>query len=245
MFKCPKCGIQNPDDAKYCKECSTEIWYYQPIQKLPISEITVELLFNNITRSIKQHKIPDSIYKVLESAFIKYISDPTCWPMQFTIMYFKNCNMFDIFREFQVIISLGYYLAIAIEKTTGRIIDIPLEVIDRLDVGYSAEWICDFSHNINSKGTEIIENLFKKNDSISRYFNNMFLVSDNIIEEVILAYAEKSYKTFISTKQLKKKGNLSEYEQNLISTVITNHISWGLWIRFAERIAEIYRDTHQ
>ena len=42
MFKCPKCGIQNPDDAKYCKECGTEIWYYQPIQKLPTSEITVE-----------------------------------------------------------------------------------------------------------------------------------------------------------------------------------------------------------
>jgi len=223
----------------------SEIWYYQPIQKLPASEITVELLYNNISRVMKQYKISDLTYKVLESAFIKYISDPTCWPMQFTIMYFKNCNMFDIFREFQVIISLGYYLAIAIEKTTGKIIDIPLEIIDRLEIDYSAEWICDFSHDINSKGTEIIENIFKKNDSISRYFNNMFLVSDNIIEEVILAYAEKSYKTFMSTKQLKKKGNLSEYDQKLIFDVITSHIDWGLWIRFAERITEIYRDTHQ
>ena len=243
MFKCPKCGIQNLDDAKYCKECGSEIWYYQPIQKLPISEITVELLYNNISRVMKQYKLPDMIYKVLESAFIKYISDPVRWPMQFTLMYFKNCNMFDIFREFQIIISLGYYLTIAIEKTTGKIIDIPLEIIDRLEVDYSAEWICDFSHNINSKGTEIIENLFKEDDSLSRYFNNMFPVNDNIIEEVIVAYAEKSYKKFISTKQLKKE-NLSEFDQNSISTVIYNHISWGLWIRFAERITEIYRDIH-
>jgi len=126
MFKCPKCGIQNPDGAKYCKECGSEIWYYQPIQKLPISDITVELLYNNISRVMKQYKLPDMIHKVLESAFIKYISDPIRWQMQFKLMYFKNCNMLDIFREFQIIISLGYYLAIAIEKTTGKIIDIPL-----------------------------------------------------------------------------------------------------------------------
>ena len=243
MFKCPKCGIQNLDDAKYCKECGSEIWYYQPIQKLPISEITVELLYNNISRVMKQYKLPDMIYKVLESAFIKYISDPIRWPMQFTLMYFKNCNMFDIFREFQIIISLGYYLAIAIEKTTGKILDVPLEIIHRLKVDCSAEWICDFSYKINSQGIEIIQDLFKEDDSLSRYFNNMFPVNDNIIEEVIVAYAEKSYKTFMSTKQL-KKGSLSEYDQKLIFDVITSHIDWGLWIRFAERIAEIYRDTH-
>ena len=245
MFKCPKCGIQNLDDAKYCKECGSEIWYYQPIQKLPISEITVELLYNNISRVMKQYKLPDMIYKVLESAFIKYISDPIRWPMQFTLMYFKNCNMFDIFREFQIIISLGYYLAIAIEKTTGKISDVPLEIVHRLKVDCSAEWICEFSYKINSQGIEIFQDLFKDNDSASKYFNNIFQISDNIIEEVLLAYAEKSYKTFISTKQLKEKGDLSEYDQNLISTVITNHISWGLWIRFAERIAETYKDTHR
>ena len=243
MFKCPKCSIQNLDDAKYCKECGTEIWYYQPIQKLPASEITVEILFNNITRSTKQYKISDFIYKVLEVGLINYISDPLGWPTQFTQMYFKNCNLYDLFQEFQAIVSIGYYLAIAIEKTTGKIIDMPIEIIDQLEVDYSAEWICDFSYDINSKGTEKIENLFKEKDSLSRYFNNMFPVNDNIIEEVIVAYAEKSYKKFISTKQLKKE-NLSEFDQNSISTVIYNHISWGLWIRFAERITEIYRDIH-
>lgn len=244
MSKCPKCCTQNLDDAKYCKECGTEIWYYQPIQKLPISEITVELLYNNISRAMKQYKISDLTNKILELAYIKYVSVPECWPMQFSLMYFKNCNMLDIFQEFQIIISLGYYLAIAIEKTTGKILEVPLEIINRLEVDCSAEWICDFSYKINSQGIEIIQDLFKDDDSLSKYFNNIFPISDNIIEEVLLVCAEKSYKTFISTKQLKKKVGLSEPDQNLISTVITNHISWGLWIRFMERIAEIYRDTH-
>ena len=243
MFKCPKCSTQNLDDTKYCKECGTEIWYYQSIQKLPASEITVEILFNNTTRSMKQYEISGFTYKLLEEGLINYISDPSGWPTYFAKMYFKNCNLYDLFQEFQAIVSIGYYLAIAIEKTTGKIIDIPLEIIDRLEVNYSAEWICDFSHDINSKGTEIIENLFKENDSLSRYFNNMFPVSDNIISEVLIAYAEQSYKKFISTKQLKKE-NLLEFEQNIISTTIYNHISWGLWIRFTERIAEIYRDAY-
>lgn len=76
MFKCPKCGIQNPDGVKYCKECGSEIWYYQPIQKLPISDITVELLYNNISRVMKQYKLPDMIHEVLEIGLINYISDP-------------------------------------------------------------------------------------------------------------------------------------------------------------------------
>jgi len=244
MFKCPKCSTQNLDDAKYCKECGTEIWYYQPIQKLPASEITIEILFNNITRSMKQDKISDFIYKVLEEVFINYISDPARWPFQFHQMYFKNCNLSDLFQEFLVIVSIGYHLAIAIEKTTGKIIDIPIEIIDQLEVDYSAKWICNFSHDINSKGTEIIENLFKENDSLSRYFNNMFPVSDNVISEILKICAEQSYKKFILTKLL-KKGNLLEIEQNIISDTIYSHISWGLWIRFTERIAEIYRDTHR
>ena len=243
MFKCPKCSTQNLDDAKYCKECGTEIWYYQPIRKLPASEITVEILFNNITRSMKQFKISAFTYKVLEVGLINYISDPPGWPTQFAQMYFKNCNLYDLFQEFQAIVASGYYLAIAIEKTTGKIIDIPIEIIDQLEVDYSAKWICDFSHEINSKGTEIIENLFKENDSLSRYFNNMFPVSDNIITEVLIACAEQSYKIFISKKQLKKE-NLLEIEQNIIATTIHGYISWGVWIRFVERMAEIYRDTY-
>jgi len=228
MFKCPKCGIQNPDDAKYCKECGTEIWYYQPIQKLPASEITVELLFNNTSRSMKQYKISDFTYKVLEIVLINHISDPQGWPLQFKQMYFKNCDLYYMFKEFQTMVSIGYHLAIAIEKTTGKIIDIPIEIINQLKVNDSAEWICNFSRELNSKGIEIIENLFLKNDSLTIYFNNIFPVSDNIIAEAILAYTERSYNTFIANKQLNNKFNLSEYDQNLIFGVLKSHISWGV-----------------
>ncbi len=72
----------------------------------------------------------------------------------------------------------------------------------------------------------------------------MFPVSDNVISEILKICAEQSYKKFILTKQL-KKGNLLEIEQNIISDTIYSHISWGLWIRFTERITEIYRDTHR
>ena len=243
MFKCPKCSTQNLDDAKYCKECGTEIWHFQPIQKLPTSEITVEILFNNITRSMKQHKISDFTYKILEEVFINYLSDPTGWPSQFHQMYFKNFNLYSIFQEFQAIVGTGYYLAIAIEKTTGKVIDIPMELVDNLEVEYSAKWICNFSHEINYKGTEIIERLFKKNDTLRRYFNNMFPVSDSIISEVSIECAEQNLRKFISTKRL-KRDVLFGLEQDMFSNVIFDHTTWGLWIRFVERMAEIYRDAH-
>lgn len=245
MFKCPKCSTQNPDDSKYCKECGNEIWYYQPIQKLPISKVTVEILCNNISRSIEQYTISDFTHKVFKIVLLKYISGPIGWPLQFKQMYFKNCDLYYMFREFQTMVSIGYHLAIAIEKTTGKIIDIPIEIINQLKVDDSAEWICNFSHELNSKGIEIIENLFLKNDFLTIYFNNIFPVSDNIIAEAILAYTERSYNTFIANKQLNNKVNLSEYDQNLIFGVLKSHISWGVWIRFVERIAEIYRDAHQ
>ena len=192
---------------------------------------------------MKQFKIPDFIQKILEEVFKNYISCPTNWPFQIHRMYFKDCNLFSVFQEFQVIIETGYYLAIAIEKTTGKIIDIPKEIVDKLEVDYSAKWISDFSHDLSSKGTEIIENLFKKDDPLSGYFNNMFPVSDNIISEILVECAEQNLNSFISTKQL-KWDVLQVGEQDMISMIIYNHTTWGLWIRFAERMAEIYRDAH-
>ena len=242
MFKCLKCSTQNPDGAKYCKECGNEIWYYQPIQKLPISKITVEILCNNISRSIEQYKISDLTHEVFKIVLLKHISGPIGWPLQFKQMYFKNCDLYYMFQEFQTMVSIGYHLAITIEKTTGKIIDIPIEIINQLKIDDSAEWICNFSYELNSKGIEIIENLFLKNDFLKIYFNNIFPISDNIIAEAILAYTERSYNTFIANKQLNNKFNLSEYDQNMIFSVLKSHISWGVWIRFVERIVEIYRE---
>jgi len=162
MFKCPKCGVQNPDDSKYCKECGNEIWFFQPIQKLPASKITVGVLFNNTTRSIKQNKISDFTHEVFKIALLRYISEPSGWPSQFRQMFFKNCDLYYLFQEFQTMFYMGYHLAIAIEKTTGKIIDIPTEIINKLNIEDSAKWICYFSRELNSKGIEIIENLFKK-----------------------------------------------------------------------------------
>jgi len=72
------------------------------------------------------------------------------------------------------------------------------------------------------------------------YFNNIFPVNDNIIAETILAYNEESYDIFLANKQ---KVKLSEYDQSLIFDVLKSYMSWGVWIRFVERMSEIYRDT--
>ena len=141
---------------------------------------------------MKQYKISNFTYEVFKIALLKYISDPSGWPLQFKQMYFKNCDLYYLFQEFQIMVSIGYYLAIAIEKTSGKIIDIAIEIINQLKVNDSAEWICNFSRELNSKGIEIIENLFLKNDSLTIYFNNIFPVSDNIIAEAILASTERS-----------------------------------------------------
>jgi len=186
MFKCPKCGVQNPDDSKYCKECGNEIWFFQPIQKLPASKITVEILFNNITRLMKQCKIPDFTGEVLKEGLIRYILDPIEWPTQFAKMYFENCDVYNLSQEIQVIVVTGYYAAMAIEKTTGETIDIPIDIINKTNVEYSKKWISDFSFNINSKGTEMIENLFNGDAYLMNYFNNMFPVGDKIISKLLL-----------------------------------------------------------
>lgn len=243
MFKCPKCNTLNLDNSKYCKECGTEIWFFEPIQKLPASQITVEILFNNVTCLMKQYKIPDFTNEVLKEGLIEYILDPLGWPTHFAKMYFENCNIYNLSQEIQVIVVTGYYAAMAIEKTIGETIDIPINIINKTTVEYSKKWISDFSFNINSKGTEMIENLFNGDLSLMKYFNNMFPVSDKIISKLLMDLAECNYNKFISTKKFKKK-KLLKYEQDSISSAIYNYTSWGFWIRYSERIAEIYRDTY-
>jgi len=89
----------------------------------------------------------------------------------------------------------------------------------------------------------MIEKLFNGDPSLMKYFNNMFPVSDKIISELLMDLAECNYNKFISIKKLKKK-KLLKYEQDSISSAIYNYTSWGFWIRYSERITEIYRDTY-